>query len=315
MEVSSHALAQGRVEGLRFAVAVLTNLTRDHLDYHGTPAAYAAAKRRLFDAYQARHAVLNMDDAFGQELAVHLRGRVNRVAYGLGKRPAVEMDAWVWGENLDLSGGGVALQVVSSWGSGMLRTELLGRFNASNLLAALAALLVLGVPFAKALQRLAQVRTVAGRMERFGGTAGRPLAVVDYAHTPHALEQALRALREHTRGRLWCVFGCGGARDPGKRPLMGASAERYADQVIVTDDNPRSEDPERIVQDILSGMKAPRHAEVRRARSHAIQYALSQAEEGDIVAILGKGHEDYQLLGAERIAFSDRDAVRQWFGR
>jgi UDP-N-acetylmuramoyl-L-alanyl-D-glutamate--2,6-diaminopimelate ligase len=204
--------------------------------------------------------------------------------------------------------------VVSSWGEGVLHAGLLGRFNASNLLAALAALLVLNVPFAEALQRLSAVVTVPGRMERFGGGAGQPLAVVDYAHTPHALEQVLRALREHVQGQLWCIFGCGGDRDPGKRPLMGSCVERYADKVVVTDDNPRTEDPERIVLAILEGMQRPQQAAVVRTRGQAISSALAEAGEGDIVLIAGKGHENYQLLGTERLPFSDREVVRQWFG-
>jgi len=314
MEVSSHALAQRRVEGLRFAVAILTNLTRDHLDYHGDLAAYAAAKRRLFLDHQPCHAVLNLDDAFGRELAADLAGRTNVVGYGLRARPVDGPDAWVGGSDLELYPAGLRLRVVSSWGEGVLHAGLLGRFNASNLLAALAALLVLNVPFAEALQRLSGVVTVPGRMERFGGGAGQPLAVVDYAHTPHALEQVLRALREHVQGQLWCIFGCGGDRDPGKRPLMGSCVERYADKVVVTDDNPRTEDPERIVLAILEGMQRPQQAAVVRTRGQAISSALAEAGEGDIVLIAGKGHENYQLLGTERLPFSDREVVRQWFG-
>lgn len=309
MEVSSHALDQGRVTGLDFRVAVLTNLTRDHLDYHGSLDAYAAAKERLFLEYEPDCAVLNLDDRFGRHLAAVVRRPV--VGYGLGARPADGLEAFVWGEDLELHPGGLGLRVVSSWGEGMLHAGLLGRFNASNLLAALAVLLVLEVPFAEALRRLSRVATVPGRMERFGGD-GRPLAVVDYAHTPNALEQVLRALREHSRGRLWCVFGCGGERDPGKRPLMGGLAERLADAVIVTDDNPRGEDPERIVAAILAGMRHPEQARVQRDRYAAIGTALRCAAPADSVLIAGKGHEDYQLLGSGRIPFSDREAVRHW---
>jgi UDP-N-acetylmuramoyl-L-alanyl-D-glutamate--2,6-diaminopimelate ligase len=313
MEVSSHALQQRRVAGLRYAVAVLTNLTRDHLDYHGEVAAYAAAKKRLFYEHEIHHAVLNLDDPLGRELATSLAGRVERIGYGMGQRFPEGSDAWVWGEDLESSPEGLSLRIVSSWGQGSLRVGLLGRFNASNLLAVLATLLILKVPFREALQRLSRVTILPGRMERFGGNPGQPLAVVDYAHTPHALERVLQALREHVRGRLWCVFGCGGDRDTGKRSLMGACAERYADRLIITNDNPRTEDPDRIIRDILAGMQRPRAAEVLRKREQAIQYALSEAKAGDIVAILGKGHEDYQLLGTQCIPYSDRQVVRQWF--
>jgi UDP-N-acetylmuramoyl-L-alanyl-D-glutamate--2,6-diaminopimelate ligase len=314
MEVSSHALEQGRVVGLHFTVAVLTNLTRDHLDYHGDMASYAAAKQRLFLNHHPRRVVLNLDDPFGRELALSLGGKASRVGYGLGKRPVQGMDAWVWGEALELSPAGLCLRVASSWGRGVLRSRLLGRFNASNLLAALGTLLVLKVPFREALEGLSRVSTVPGRMERFAGSAGRPLVVVDYAHTPHAMEQVLTALSEHTRGRLWCVFGCGGDRDRGKRPLMGACARRYADRVIVTDDNPRTEDPEHIVSEILAGIQDLRGIAVLRDRGQAIDHALSEAGEGDVVAILGKGHEDYQVLGSQTVPFSDREVVRRWFG-
>lgn len=311
MEVSSHALDQGRVNGVEFAVAVLTNLTRDHLDYHGTPEAYAAAKRRLFFDHHPGWAVLNLDDAFGRGVAAGLHGhsQTQVIGYGLGERPA-QLEGFVWGEELELTPAGLRLRIRSSWGDGELQTELLGRFNASNVLATLATLLALGLPWAEALRRVAQTATVPGRMERLGGQAGQPLAVVDYAHTPHALEQALRALREHGGRRLWCVFGCGGDRDSGKRPLMGAVAERLADRVIVTDDNPRTEDPARIVRDILAGVQLPKAATVIRDRRVAITQALTEAAAGDIVLIAGKGHEDYQIIGTERFPFSDHAVVR-----
>lgn len=313
MEISSHALDQGRVAGLRCTVAVLTHLTRDHLDYHGSLAAYAAAKSRLFLEQPPGCAVLNMDDALGRQLALQLMGSPTKIiGYGLRQRSPQGLDAFVWGQGLDLSATGLEMQVLSSWGSGRLSTQLLGRFNASNLLAALAALRALAVPFTEALQRLSRVSTVPGRMERFGGSAGKPLIVVDYAHTPYALEQVLRALREHGRGRLWCVFGCGGDRDFGKRPLMGGCVEQFADRIIVTDDNPRTEDPQQIVQHILAGIKRPDRVKVLRDRAAAIRSALNQAAAEDSVLIAGKGHEDYQIIGDERFAFSDPRVVTQW---
>ncbi len=310
MEVSSHALDQGRVNGVEFAVATLTNLTRDHLDYHGDLESYAAAKRRLFLEHQPRWTVLNLDDAFGRDLAGELDGRENVIGYGLDRRP--ERPArFVWGEKLELTPAGLQMAIRSSWGDGDLRVGLLGRFNASNVLATVATLLALDLPFAEVLERVARTATVPGRMERLGGGAGQPLAVIDYAHTPHALEQALKALREHGGQRLWCVFGCGGDRDPGKRPLMGAAAERWADRVIVTDDNPRTEDPDRIVRDILAGMRQPKAATIVRDRRSAIVRALADTSAGDIALIAGKGHEDYQIVGAERLPFSDRAIVRE----
>ncbi len=309
MEASSHALDQGRVAGVEFTVAVLTHLSRDHLDYHGSLDAYAAAKRRLFLDHRPRCAVLNLDDDFGRSLAADLRGHTPTVGYSLGE-PPLPMDRFVRGETVELLPGGLRLAIRSSWGDGELQAGLLGRFNACNLLAALATLLALELPFGEALARLAHTVPVPGRMERVSGTPDQPLAVIDYAHTPHALEQVLAALREHGSNRLWCVFGCGGDRDAGKRPLMGAAAERGADRVIVTDDNPRTEDPNRIVSAILAGMQRPEAATVIRDREAAIAQALAEATAGDIVLIAGKGHEDYQIIGTERQPFSDR-AVAQ----
>lgn len=313
MEVSSHALDQSRVNGIEFAVAALTNLTRDHLDYHGTLEAYATAKRRLFIEHRPGWAVLNGDDVFGQRLATEAQVRSGTIIYGFGERPT-SAEHWVWGENLALTAIGLRLHIHSSWGDGALQAGLLGRFNASNLLATLATLLALNIPFAEALARLARTETVPGRMERLGGKPGQPLAVIDYAHTPHALEQVLCALREHggKTSRLWCVFGCGGDRDPGKRPLMGSAAERLADRVIVTDDNPRTEQADRIVEDILAGMRHPRAATIIRDRRTAILGTLAEAEAGDIVLIAGKGDENYQIIGVERLPFSDRAVAREF---
>lgn len=313
MEVSSHALEQGRVNGVDFAVAVLTNLTRDHLDYHGSLEAYAAAKRRLFLEHQPRWNILNLDDDFGRQLSadLHASGRV--VGYGFGTRPE-STTKFVSGQSLILTPAGLRMQVHSSWGDGELQIGLLGRFNAHNVLATLGTLLALGMPFAEAMERVAQTATVPGRMERLGGIDGKPLVVVDYAHTPHALEQVLSTLHEHGGRRLWCVFGCGGDRDPGKRPLMGAVAERLAARVIVTNDNPRTEDPDRIIGDIRAGMQNPCTALVIRDRRAAIECALADADADDIVLVAGKGHEDYQLIGTERLPFSDRMIVRQCLG-
>ena len=312
MEVSSHALDQHRAAAVRFDVAVLTNLGRDHLDYHGTLAAYAEAKGRLFRHAGLKAAVLNLDDAFGRELLAALPDGVEGLGYSLTPGGARAAGRWLEAE-VTSDGEGLHLAIASDQGQGELRVRLLGRFNASNLLAALGVLLVRGLEFDEALARLRQVRTVPGRMEVFGG-GRQPLVVVDYAHTPQALEQVLQALREHCRGQLWCIFGAGGDRDPGKRPLMGAVAERLADHVMITDDNPRHEDATRIVMDILDGMQAPDAAYIERDRGQAIARVLAFTGPGDVVLVAGKGHEEFQLVGDERIPFSDRRHVQILLG-
>jgi UDP-N-acetylmuramoyl-L-alanyl-D-glutamate--2,6-diaminopimelate ligase len=311
-EVSSHAMDQGRVRGVTFDLAVLTNLTRDHLDYHGDIEAYAEAKRKLFHADGLRYAVINADDNFGSALLDAIPPGVAPIAYRLENDPfRTRFPAqWVIGRNLQFDVGGLCMDVYTPWGSGTLRCGLLGRFNASNLLATLASLCVTGLPFEEAMKRLAETDTVAGRMERFDMGVGHPLAVVDYAHTAAALEAVLRSLRAHCRGKLWCVFGAGGDRDRGKRPLMGAVAERYADAIVLTDDNPRTEDAQQIVSDICSGLKQPAAVHVEHDRAHAIGWALQHAGEHDIVLIAGKGHETMQVIGTRSVPFSDRERVR-----
>jgi UDP-N-acetylmuramoyl-L-alanyl-D-glutamate--2,6-diaminopimelate ligase len=306
MEASSHGLLQGRVNDIAFDTAIFTNLSRDHLDYHGTMAAYSDAKRRLFSMPGLKHAVINADDACGRELLASLPAGVRPLAYGIGSSTS----EGVYGSNLHLSMNGLEMDISSPWGNGRLRSPLLGCFNASNLLAVLATLLLTGLPLATALERIARINTIPGRMERFG-VDGQPLAVVDYAHTPDALAQVLSTLREHiTRGaRLWCVFGCGGDRDRGKRPLMGMTAEELADYVVVTDDNPRHEDPLGIITDILSGMANPDGVYIQRLRAQAITFAITYAHPGDVVLIAGKGHETYQQIGVHKLPFSDRQLV------
>lgn len=313
MEVSSHALDQRRAAAVAVDVAVLTNLSRDHLDYHGNEQAYAEAKRRLFALPTLSAAVLNLDDDFGRALFADLPAELPVVAY-TQQHDALQISErsntrWVTAQDITTSAIGVAMQVRSSWGEGVLTTRLLGRFNVSNLLASLAVLLLREIPLDAALQSLAQVATVPGRMEPFGGGKSQPLVVVDYAHTPRALESVLMALREHCQGHLCCVFGAGGERDTGKRPLMGAIAERLADHVILTDDNPRHEDATQIVMDILAGMQNPDAVYVQRNRGQAIAQALSSSCAGDIVLIAGKGHEDYQQVGDQRLHFSDSEQV------
>jgi len=311
-EVSSHAMDQGRVRGVTFDLAVLTNLTRDHLDYHGNVEAYAEAKRKLFNTEGLRYAVINADDRFGSALLDAIPPGVAPIAYRLENEPfRTRFPAqWVIGRNLQFDVNGLRMDVMTPWGSGTLQCGLLGRFNASNLLATLASLCVSGLPFAEAMRRLAATRTVPGRMERFDMGRNRPLVVVDYAHTAGALEAALQSLRAHCTGRLWCVFGAGGDRDHGKRSMMGAAAERFADHVVLTDDNPRTEDAATIVEDICAGLKQPAAVQIEHDRSHAITLALQHAGADDIVLIAGKGHETVQLVGNKALPFSDRERVR-----
>ncbi|MBI3571315.1 MAG: UDP-N-acetylmuramoyl-L-alanyl-D-glutamate--2,6-diaminopimelate ligase [Gammaproteobacteria bacterium] len=302
MEVSSHALEQGRVNGVLFHVAVFTNLTRDHLDYHGDMTAYGLAKAKLFDMEGLKYAVINHDDDFGRRLLAGVGAPVTSLSYGIegGDVRAREVRP---------SPEGLWLRVQTPYGETELRSPLIGHFNVYNLLAVFTTLLVLGVDMKDAAARLARAHAPCGRVERFGGATGLPLVVVDYAHTPDALEKVLMALREHTQGKLWCVFGCGGDRDRGKRPVMGEIAERLADVVLLTDDNPRHESGDAIIAEIVGGMRAsPRIIRDRRA---AIKAAIQGAAAGDIVLIAGKGHEDYQQVGDERLPYSDREVVRQ----
>ncbi|HSJ81796.1 MAG TPA: UDP-N-acetylmuramoyl-L-alanyl-D-glutamate--2,6-diaminopimelate ligase [Thiobacillus sp.] len=306
MEVSSHGLAQGRLNGTQFSVAVLTNLSRDHLDYHGDMDSYAAAKARLFSWPGLEWVVVNVDDDFGKRLEAETR-LAGVAGYGFQRGAVV-------GEKLRLSQAGLHLAVRTDWGNAEVDAPLLGRFNAANLLAVLTTLLVSGVKLDDACQALAHITPPPGRMQTLGGNA-HPLVVVDYAHTPDALEKVLATVREIVSGgRLICVFGCGGNRDRGKRPLMGQAAVAGADEVWITSDNPRNEDPRRIIDDILAGTGDTPHVESDRAR--AIFEAIGGAHHGDVVVIAGKGHEDYQEIAGERQPFSDvavaRKALEAW---
>ena len=313
LEVSSHALVQGRVAALSFEVAVYTNLSHEHLDYHGDMAAYAAAKRRLLAMPGLRHAVINVDDATGRKWLEDLPNGLERWRYGLQGGSGSELPHEVIGTELMMSWQGLSMQIQSGSEQGQLKSALLGRFNAANLLAATGALCAMGMPLHEALARLSQTRIVPGRMEGFGGH-GKPLVVVDYAHTPDALAKVLEALREHSHGRLWCVFGCGGERDREKRAQMGAIAEALADSVIVTDDNPRNEDPYNIIEQILSGMANPDAVYVNRERAVAIAHAIALSRPEDVILVAGKGHERAQLIGGRQLAFSDRDEVARLLG-
>lgn len=312
MEVSSHALDQHRVDGVRFDTAVFTNLTRDHLDYHGTLGSYAAAKAKLFAWPDLKHAVINADDEFGRTLlAPSGPGRAEMLT-SYSRSPSLpDMRNGVrhlFSVRAAAGALGLDITVDGSWGVATLHSRFIGAFNVENLLAALATLLGWNVPFHDALAALEKCTPPPGRMETLIA-AGRPLVIVDYAHTPDALEKVLAAARKHTTGKLICIFGCGGDRDPGKRPLMAAAAEQLADQVIVTDDNPRTENGDAIVADIVKGFAAPARVLIERDRAAAIAQAIALGAPDDVVVIAGKGHEDYQIVGVERRHFSDREVA------
>ncbi|HKW82055.1 MAG TPA: UDP-N-acetylmuramoyl-L-alanyl-D-glutamate--2,6-diaminopimelate ligase [Casimicrobiaceae bacterium] len=308
MEVSSHGIDQGRVNGVSFDVALFTNLSRDHLDYHGTMAAYGAAKARLFAWPGMRVGVINADDNFGRSLidAARVRGR-KVLSYGFGAADVV-------GSRVTASAAGLRFAVDTPWGKGEIATRLIGVFNATNLLGVLGVLLVSGVALEPALAIVAAAEAPPGRMQRLGGGEA-PLVVIDYAHTPDALEKVLTALRPAVGegGELICVFGCGGDRDRGKRPEMGRLAGRLADRVLVTNDNPRSEDPAAIASDIVHGIRdtGNRHYAIELDRANAIATAIGEAAAGDVVLVAGKGHETTQEQAGVQTPFVDAEHARR----
>jgi UDP-N-acetylmuramoyl-L-alanyl-D-glutamate--2,6-diaminopimelate ligase len=321
MEVSSHGLDQGRVADIKYDVAVYTNLTRDHLDYHGTMDAYGEAKSRLFAMDGLKHAVINADDTFGQEL---IRRLTSQGQSGLNViRTSTRQNgqhADIVAEQLSVSAAGLAFEIGGKFGRASVESDILGAFNVSNLLLVIAALVVSGISLEEAAAIACKLPPVPGRMQTVRSPdRSKPIVVVDYAHTPDALEKALSTLAAVVpeNGRLICVFGCGGDRDRGKRPLMGAISARYADLSIVTSDNPRTENPQRILEDIVVGMKGATLRTIAD-RHQAIFEALNDARTGDIVMVAGKGHEDYQIVGETKLHFSDvevaRDALAAWCG-
>lgn len=305
MEVSSHALDQGRVDRVQFDIAVFTNLSHEHLDYHGDMQSYAAVKQQLFHTPGLKTAVINRDDSYGRDIQATIEKSVEVISYGMD--PENEPD--ILAQDIKMLPGGMQFGIKTPQGEAKFNTRLLGRFNVSNLLAGLGVLLSKGFTLADSLESLSSVETVNGRMETHGGV-DRPLVVIDYAHTPDALQHVLQALREHTSGTLWCVFGCGGDRDRQKRPMMGEIAERYADRVVVTNDNPRHENPVDIVEQILSGMSSPDRAYIERDRQLAIEAVIQGAAVEDVILVAGKGHENYQQFGDEKRPFSDLAEVQ-----
>ncbi|MCG7755335.1 MAG: UDP-N-acetylmuramoyl-L-alanyl-D-glutamate--2,6-diaminopimelate ligase, partial [Nitrosomonas sp.] len=324
MEVSSHGLVQGRVNGTTFAIAVLTNVSRDHLDYHSDMDAYAAAKARLFFWPGLRYAVVNMDDVLGVELSRQLASKSTTfIGYGFHypEERYARQFKMVYGSNLKVDLHGLEFDIEFEDNHEHLRIGLLGKFNASNLLAVVAAMLASGIRLPDAVRALHSVQSIPGRMEKYEGI-DQPIIIVDYAHTPDALEKVLCTLRELLRGvqskkrtsgrnaRLFCVVGCGGDRDKGKRAMVGEVATRLADEVIFTSDNPRTEDPLSIIKDITAGAGADNY-QIESDRALAIYQAIANAQHNDIVLIAGKGHEKYQEIQGRKIPFSDADIVQQ----
>lgn len=301
IEVSSHALSQGRVDGVRFDTAIFTNLTRDHLDYHADMREYFESKARLFLECAPANCIINIDCEYGERLAVQCGNDAVVVSTSLDHSTNGRRHVFV--RSVVATDLGSEIGFVSSWGSGTFTLPLPGDFNVANAAAVLALLLMKGVALDDACDIMSKVQAPPGRMQRVA-TEG-PAVFVDYAHTPIALESALRSLRPHCPGRLWCLFGCGGDRDAGKRPQMGAVAENHADHVVITSDNPRSEDPQRIIDDVVAGLVRPERATIIEDRAAAIAWVVGNASDDDVVLLAGKGHEDYQECSGKRTPFSD----------
>lgn len=309
MEVSSHSIDQGRINGIPFQIAIFTNLTQDHLDYHGDMKTYAAVKRRFLADFPSKHLIINADDEYGMQFIREFALAKPVYAYRIEKHASFPLNVKVVeATKVDLSFQGIRAEIHSPWGSGELHLPLIGKFNLSNALAVLTALCVYGISFANVLQALSRITAVSGRMQILGGH-GKPLVIVDYAHTPDALEKVLHALRAHTQGKLICVFGCGGDRDPGKRPLMAQIAEKLADKIIVTNDNPRHEKPEDIARQIMQGFQHPERVSILLDRSKAIENSIQCASINDCILVAGKGAERYQQIGDEKIPYDDVEKV------
>jgi UDP-N-acetylmuramoyl-L-alanyl-D-glutamate--2,6-diaminopimelate ligase len=316
MEVSSHGLDQGRVDAVSFDTAVFSNFSQDHLDYHGTLESYAAAKKKLFLMPGLKTAVINLDDVFGRELAKEFSKRL--CVWGYSVCPDITdlkqySDYIVHACGIESVENGYRLTVKTPKGSGVFSIGLLGSFNITNVLATLATLLISNVEFDDAIKRLHLLHPVAGRMETIK-VKGKPTVIVDYAHTPNALGVACKAVGEHFSGNIWCVFGCGGDRDSSKRPLMARAAEQACDKIVLTSDNPRHENPQEIIDQVMRGFSAQDKVKVIVERRQAIEYTISSAGENDVVLLAGKGHESNQIIGDSYIAFSDSHVARECLG-
>ena len=313
MEVSSHALAQDRVKGIHFHTGIFSNLTHDHLDYHKTFEHYWATKKKLWTSYQPAFCVANAEDPYGLDLLKDSSIKGQKIAYTTQSIATLKGVDSITVQDLIFDPQGIKAWIKTPWGEGLLESQLWGRFNLSNLLAAIAGACLEGVFFQSVLKAIPSIQTVVGRMMRMGGGDKQPLVVVDYAHTPDALEQVLKAVRLHMNpmGQLWVIIGCGGDRDKAKRPLMAGVAEAQADRVILTQDNPRTEDPKAIMQDMIQGLKNPEKVIVEYDRRKAIERAMRQAKPEDLILVAGKGHESVQMIGSQNLPFSDSEVVQQ----
>jgi len=307
MEVSSHSIDQGRVNNLAFKVGIFTNLTQDHLDYHGSMEAYAKVKYNYLAEWPIQHLIINADDNYGEQWIREFASEKSVYAYSVLPLTSLltsGIEGLIYTDKVELTLNGVKARVFSPWGESDLTLPLIGQFNLSNVLAVLSALCAAGFSFADVIKQFANLQSVPGRMQHIGGK-NAPLIIVDYAHTPDALEKVLQALRLHVKGKLYCVFGCGGDRDHGKRPIMGEIVERLADGFIITNDNPRHEKPEDIAAQIVKGLIYPERATVMLDRSQAIEKSIQLATKDDCILIAGKGAERYQQIGDEKIPFDD----------
>ncbi|MDD5755009.1 MAG: UDP-N-acetylmuramoyl-L-alanyl-D-glutamate--2,6-diaminopimelate ligase, partial [Methylococcales bacterium] len=302
-------LAQGRVNSVQFKGAVFTNFSRDHLDYHGTMETYLETKLKLFDAPQLEFAVINLDDEMSEKIVAAIPDNVEIIGVTTKNNQSPRSQILA-AQNIELNLSGIQFNVLWQGQTQAFHVSLIGLFNLENVLCVLAVMLKLGIELKETAKRLTNLKPVDGRMERFGGKNNQPLVIVDYAHTPDALEKVLGSLRSHTLGKLGVVFGCGGNRDSGKRPQMGRVAEQFADWVVVTDDNPRFESNESIVQDILDGF-FHNEAKIIHDRAKAIHNAIEHATAQDCVLIAGKGHENYQEINGIKFPFNDAECVRE----
>lgn len=311
MEVSSHALSQRRVTSDIYPLAVFTNLSRDHLDYHETMANYAQAKRQLFAANNQQVSILNGDDEIAQQWLTDWPKNQKVMVYGRSIS-TTDNPLFAKAENIEVHAGGVSFLLNSHKGSIQITSKLIGDFNIDNLLAAISVLIIEKHALEQIAALVKNLQPILGRMESFS-SEGLATAVVDYAHTPDALKKALQACRQHCEGDLWVVFGCGGDRDKGKRPLMGNIAETFADRVIITNDNPRNEDPKTIVDDIIKGCQMTSKITVNLKREEAVLSTLAAAKPEDMVLLAGKGHEDYVIIGDQQFAYDERNIVNAFY--
>ena len=308
MEASSHALDQGRVKNIEFDIGIFTNLTHDHLDYHKTMKCYGASKARLFNEFNLNHAIVNISDPFGYRIFSQLPHCVQGISFAIDNPKAD-----IFATNVKVTWSGVSAILKTPWGEGLLQSQLIGKFNVFNLLATIATLNLLGMSFNESLIKIKALQGIPGHMQIIK-YPGKPIVIIDYAHTPVALSNILQNLKLMNSGKIWCVFGCGGDRDKLKRGHMGKIAEQFADKLVLTNDNPRYEDPNVIIEAILKGISKLSCVEVILNRGQAIYFAIEHASMNDIVVIAGKGHETYQSIGDEKLPFCDLEFVNNTLG-